>query len=394
MTRVGWLDCSSGVSGDMLLGALAGVGIDRVADTAAALAVPVTHATEPVTRGGLAATSVRIGVDGDQPRRTWRDVRTLLDAARLPAAVRHRAHAVFRRLAEAEGAVHGIAPDAVHFHEVGALDALIDVVGVCWGLVELALDRLVVSEIALGAGSVSTAHGELPVPAPAVLELLRAARLPVHGGPAVLELCTPTGAALVSEWADEPGVMPAMSVTGVGVGAGGREVAGRANVVRLVVGEPVGTDPPRSTALVIEANVDDLDPRMWPAVIAGLLEAGASDAWLTPILMKKGRPAHTLHVLVPSARADEVRRAVFTETSTIGVRETEVGKRALARETARVDVAGCAVRVKLARLDGALVTASPEWDDVVAAAAVLGRPTKAVLAMAVGAAAALRPGDG
>jgi len=208
----------------------------------------------------------------------------------------------------------------------------------------------------------------------------------VQGGPAPYEMCTPTGAALLATTVGAWGALPPMRVTRVGVGAGGRDPVELPNLLRLVIGERVTGEPvdaaTEDTELVIETNVDDLDPRLWPSVLSSLLAAGASDAWLTPILMKKGRPAHTLAVLVSDGKVDAVRRVIFTETSTLGVRESRYGKRALARELATVLVDGVAIRVKLGRLDGLIVNAQPEYEDVVAAAATLGRPVKAVLAAA------------
>jgi uncharacterized protein (DUF111 family) len=205
-----------------------------------------------------------------------------------------------------------------------------------------------------------------------------------------MELCTPTGAAILTTVATAWGPQPEMTTKGIGVGAGGRDPEGHTNVLRLLVGERTGstgsTGGPSAPPLLIETNVDDLDPRVWPAVIAALLEAGASDAWLTPILMKKGRPAHTLSVLVAADRAAGVRATIFRETSTIGLREQPLGKHALDREMAAVEVAGQRVAVKLARHDGVLVNVQPEYDDVARAAGVLGRPVAAVLAQAVAAA--------
>jgi uncharacterized protein (TIGR00299 family) protein len=296
--------------------------------------------------------------------------------------------------------VHGTSPDEVHFHEVGAHDAVADVVGAAAGFVALGADRVHVSEIALGGGTARAAHGRIPVPGPAVLEILRRAGAPAHGGPVDVELCTPTGAAVLAAVATAWGPMPPMRVSAVGHGAGTRELPGRPNVVRLVLGETADPGPapaaapvtdlagaapgsrPGEQELLLETNVDDLDPRLWPAVLARLLDVGASDAWLTPMLMKKGRPAHTLSVLVAADRADAVRRVVFTETSTIGLREQVVGKRALDRRTETVEVGGRPVRVKVALLDGAVVNAQPEYDDVVAAATALARPVKVVLAEA------------
>ena len=390
-----WIDASSGASGDMLLGALVGAGVplDVMQDAVAAVSPePIELRSEPVTRGGFAATRCHVEVNDSTEHRTWRDIHTLLLAADLDEEVRERVVAAFERLAVAEATVHGHDPMDVAFHEVGALDAIADVVGVCAGFVSLAADQVTVSPVAVGSGTVAGAHGTLPVPPPAVAELLRG--VATYAGPATapaIELCTPTGAALLTTLATDWGPQPPMAVRAIGVGAGGRDPEGHANVLRLFVGESPaphadpGSATPRSESLVLEANVDDLDPRVWPQVIAALLEAGASDAWLTPILMKKGRPAHTLSVLVDAERAEQVRAAVFRHTSTIGLRESTVAKRALDREMTSVTVDGQRVAVKLARHDGELVNAMPEYDDVVRAAAALNRPVADVLADALAA---------
>jgi uncharacterized protein (TIGR00299 family) protein len=314
---IGWLDLSSGASGDMLLGALvdAGVPLELLQTEVSRLGVDVKLATEAVTRAGLAATRVHVVTsEPDPPRRTLPEIRLLLE--RLTPPVAAAANRTFELLADAESRVHGITRDEVHFHEVGALDALADIAGACAGLLSLGLTELTASAIALGGGTAQTAHGQLPVPGPAVLEILRAAHAPGYGG-GDLELCTPTGAALVAAWATGFGPLPAMSVTSVGSGAGRRDPAGRPNVVRLVVGEPVETATPAAGAagsIVIEANVDDLDPRAWPVVLDALLAAGADDAWLTPILMKKGRPAHQVSALCSQPAAAAVRATLFRET--------------------------------------------------------------------------------
>ncbi|MDQ6648709.1 MAG: nickel pincer cofactor biosynthesis protein LarC [Actinomycetota bacterium] len=376
----------------MLLGAVVGAGAPLEAVQAAVDAVgagPVTLRVETVSRHGLAATRVVVGAPATSTDRTWSDIRSLLERADLVPAVRTVALAAFERLARAEAAVHGGTAEQVHFHEVGGLDAVADIVGTAAGLHALGLDRLTASPVALGLGTTGAAHGVLPVPAPAVLRLLADAGAPVESGAAPYEMCTPTGAALLAASVTEWGGLPPMRVQTVGTGAGARDPAEVPNLLRLVVGTPVTLPTPAGdSALVLAANVDDLDPRLWPHVLARLLAAGASDAWLAPILMKKGRPAYTLSVLVPHALAEEVRRVVFTETSTIGLRETTVAKRALAREVRTVDVDGQPVRVKTARLDGLVVSATPEYDDVVAAAAAAGRPVKAMLAAAVAAASA------
>ena len=387
-----WVDASSGASGDMFLGALLDVGVPLgVLAEAVDKVAPgeVSLVGETVTRGGLAAVRCQVRVADTSQHRTWRDVELLLREAGLHEDVRSLAHDVFERLAHAEGTVHGIDPDDVHFHEVGALDAIADVVGACAGVVHLGLTRVVVSPVAVGSGSVTSAHGRLPVPPPAVVELLRG--VPTYGGPVPFELCTPTGAALLATLADDWGPQPAMAVELVGVGAGGRELEGQANVMRLLLGgapsETGAGRPPQGpegagSPYLLETNVDDMDPRVWPVVIAILLEVGASDAWLTPIVMKKGRPAHTLSVLVAADRVDVVRREVYRQTSTIGLREQRVGKHALVRRMESVQVGGCEIAVKLALHEGTVVNAQPEFEDVAAAARSLGRPVRDVMSEA------------
>jgi pyridinium-3,5-bisthiocarboxylic acid mononucleotide nickel chelatase len=395
---IGWVDASAGASGDMLLGALVGAGVPVDAlDRAVAAVAPegVRLTQQRVTRNGFAATEVGVHVADSSTHRAWRDVRALLDAADLPGGVADRAHAAFERLARAEAAVHGTSPDDVHFHEVGALDAIADVVGVCAGLEHLGLDALVVSPVAVGSGRVSGAHGDMPVPPPAVTELLRG--VPSTSGPGgdgAGELCTPTGAALLTSSATTYGPQPGMTVERVGVGAGGRDPRSHANVLRLLVGTPApaaGPDERPGAPLMLETNVDDLDPRLWPDVVAALMAAGASDAWLTPILMKKGRPAHTLAVLVTAETAPAVRAEVFRQTSTIGLRQTPVGKVALERRMTTVSVDDRPVRVKMALSDGVVVNVQPEYDDVAALARSTGRPAKEVLADAVVASRDLMP---
>lgn len=390
---IAWWDCAAGASGDMMLGALvdAGVPLSTLQTAVSAVGVPVGLSAKEVTRHGIGGTQVSVvAPEEEDMERTWADIRILLESATLPTGVRDLALSVFERLAVAEAQVHRTTPDQVHFHEVGGLDAIADVVGVAAGLVALGLTTTTASTVTLGHGtSVRGRHGVVPVPGPAVLALLAGA--PVQAGPAAYEMCTPTGAALLATTVSSWGALPPMRVTRVGMGAGGRDPVELPNLLRLVIGEVVIGElvigepvdaAAQESELVIETNVDDLDPRLWPAVLSSLLAAGAADAWLTPILMKKGRPAHTLSVLVGDAKADAVRRVIFTETSTLGVREARQSKRTLTREMASVQVDGVAIRVKLGRLDGLVVNAQPEYEDVVAAAATLGRPVKAVLAAA------------
>ncbi len=378
---IGWIDGQAGASGDMLLGALVDVGVplEVLNDAIDQLGLGIELAVSSVTRGGLGATKVDVQVpDGDATSRTWADVRALIEGIDAPETTL----AVFARLAAAEAAIHRVPVEEVHFHEVGAHDALADVVGVTAGFAHLGLTALHCSPLALGSGATRGAHGPIPVPAPAVLALL--AGKPVQAGLSPYEATTPTGAALLATLVTDWGPLPTLSVGRVGMGAGGRDPAEVANVLRLVLGEPTVAVPVETGETVLETNVDDLDPRLWPQVLTQLLAAGASDAWLTPILMKKGRPAHTLSVLCTAVALPSVRAVVFRETSSIGLREVTVGKLALDRTESSVDVDGQLVRVKTAWLDGRPVNVNPEWEDVLAAAQVLGRSAKDVLAQAIG----------
>ena len=386
---IGWLDCSAGISGDMLLGALVDVGVPlEVLQTAVdAVGVePIRLVRSDVVRGGIGACKVDVEVTDTAGTRTWSDVRALLERAELADGVRARALDVFSRLAAAEASVHRVDPEQVHFHEVGALDAVADIVGAAAGLEHLGLERLTASVVTLGSGSTRGAHGPLPVPPPAVLALLPG--VPVQAGPVAREMTTPTGAALLVASVHGFGPLPPMSLRRSGSGAGGHDPAEVANVLRLVLGD--AAPQAASSALLLSTNVDDLDPRLWPGVLQSLLTAGAQDAWLTPILMKKGRPAHTLSVLCPPGVAAAVREVVFRESSTLGLREQLVDRTVLERTERTVQVGGQPVRVKLGLLHGEVVNAMPEWADVAAAAAVLGRSAKSVLADAHAAAADLR----
>jgi uncharacterized protein (TIGR00299 family) protein len=397
-----WIDAGAGIAGDMLLGALVDAGapiadMQRAVDTV--IPETVRLATDDVRRAGLHATKVHVQlVADDLPQRSWADIRRLLESAGLDPVTRRRALATFQHLARAEAAVHGIETDAVHFHEVGSWDSIADIVGACAALSLLGVATVSGSPAAVGSGSVSTAHGELPLPGPAVLAL--AAGWDVFAGGAG-ELATPTGMALLTALSQRCQDLPRLRVQAVGTGAGSRDPGGRANVVRVVLGEVVlGEEVERgalgaaSRALVIETNVDDLDPRVWPGVLEALLQGGASDAWLTPILMKKGRPAHTLSVLAPADRAPALRELVPTLVPTLGWRESRVVKTALDRTWREVECCGAGVRIKLGVREGRIVTATPEFDDVARLAAELGSPVRSVLDAAVAAAhaAGLRPG--
>jgi uncharacterized protein (TIGR00299 family) protein len=379
-----WFDLSAGVAGDMLLGALLDAGAP-LADVQAALdaAVPDTVALQvsSVARAGLRASKVQVDLLAQHlPPRRWSDIEAMLAGAELVAPIRDRALSVFDRLARAEARVQGVPPAEVHFHEVGAWDSLADVVGVCAALHALGVTSVSAGPVSVGSGRVRTAHGELPVPVPAVLELSTGWRV-TSGGRG--ELATPTGMALVRALATACQPLPELVVTRVGMGAGTRDTQGRANVVRAVIGERVPAaagDGTRERLCVLEANVDDLDPRVWPHALDELLHHGAADAWLTPILMKKGRPAHTLSVLCNDRRRDPLRQLVLELTSTFGVREYAVDRVALQRDWRPVQVRGCEVRIKVS-LDraGPILHATPEFDDAAALAGAQRVPVRQVL---------------
>ncbi len=378
--RVGHLDCPSGVAGDMLLGALvhAGASLERMQAAVDALGVePIRLEARQVNRAGLAATKVDVHCEASSTTRSWPDVRLVVAGAALPAGVRERALGVFHRLAEAEATSHGLTPDEVHFHEVGALDALADVVGVCTGVDELGLDRLTCGPITTGSHTTATSHGDLPVPVPAVVELLTGFRL--RGRDEPHELVTPTGAALVAELTQPVAALPPLILTGQGLGAGSRELA-RANVVRLLVGE--ATDPQEASeteSVVVEATVDDLSPELVPVVLDRLRAVGAHDAWATPTLMKKGRPGFTLIALGEPGDVGRFEDVLFGESTTLGLRIYPVRRRVLPRGWLRVDVDGRNVAVKVATRLGEVSHVAPELDDVRAAAEATGRPAREVL---------------
>ncbi len=393
MTTTLHIDASLGVAGDMLLAALLDAGASVAAATTAITAVLPAASLEvaEVRRCGLRAAAVTLPDEGSSPLHRWSDLRAALHDAPLSPDVASGAIAVFSRLADAEGAVHGVPADDVHFHEVGAWDSVCDIVGVVAAVVDLGITHVTCSPVATGSGTATTEHGVMPVPPPAVAELLARAGAPMLPGPAAFEACTPTGAALVTHLADEWTSGPQLHVTAVGVGAGTADPARFPNVTRVFVGTPLDAHARAPRAVVLSTNVDDLDPRLWPGVIAELLSAGASDAWLTPIHMKKGRPALTLDVLCRPDQQHELAGRVMRLTSAIGMRVIPVDKLAADRSPSSVSVHGYDIGVKVASWQGHVVNVQPEWEDVAAAAAGAGIPPKQMLALAIEAAAALWP---
>jgi uncharacterized protein (TIGR00299 family) protein len=376
-----WLDPSFGASGDMLLGVLADLGVD-MAEVAIGLEGLGVHGwslgQSKVTRCGLSATRVEVYAEHGSARR-WSEIDELIAAADLPAPVRDGARATFRRLGDVEAAAHDIAIEQVHFHEVGAIDAIVDIVGVWSALDLLDVERVIAGPVGLGHGTVTGAHGVLPLPAPATAALLVGA--PVRPLDVELETCTPTGAALlttIAEW----GPMPAGTLVGSARGAGGRDPVTHPNIVtaHLIAegsGQPEGSevgDPSGGTstaAVVLSTNLDDVTPEVLGYTVELLLAAGADDAWIVPIVMKKSRPAFQLCALSTPDRAEALRAVISAETGTLGIREESVAKHIQPRHVVDVDVDGVLVRVKVGP-DGA----KPEYDDLVALAATTGRPLR------------------
>jgi pyridinium-3,5-bisthiocarboxylic acid mononucleotide nickel chelatase len=324
------------------------------------------------TRAGLAATQLRVDVDPAQDRtsRTWAAIRArLAEADGLPERALQRARTVFSRLAAAEGRLHGLPPDQVHFHEVGGLDALVDVVGTCLALEALDVSSVFASPVALGSGTVKTAHGRLPVPAPAVVELLKSA--PVAGTAQPAELTTPTGAALLAALAEGFGPLPPMVITASGYGAGALDPSSGPNVLQVVIGDLQADALPatgrRQDLVVVEANVDDVTGEVLGHTIEALMGAGALDAWLVPVVAKKGRPGHIVSFLAEPALVADLAAVLVEETGTLGFREHRVARSALARKVVEVEVRGLRVRVKAGPY-----RAKAEYDDCARVGAELG----------------------
>lgn len=418
-----YVDCFSGVAGDMLLAGLLALGLDQ-AELEAVLAgvgLPGWHLeVARVTRMGIAGTHVRVvvgglerghghghshehghghghghshehghnhGHDHEHPEIhlhthgfTFLEVLALIQGAALPAPVEARAVAIFTALGEAEARVHGVALDAVHFHEVGAIDSVLDVVGVAWGLWRLGIERVVSAPVPLTRGFVKTAHGPMPLPAPATSELLRG--LPVVPCPVERELVTPTGAAILRTICNEFGHFPAMVVDAIGWGAGTIELADRPNLLRLVLGH---TAPIAPDCVVIESNIDDMSPEIAGWLLERLLEAGALDVWLVPLHMKKNRPGLLVGALAEVGRAAGVEAVLLAESTAIGLRRYPVTRQVLDRRFERVATPFGEVAVKVAIQNGKVVNFAPEYADCAARAQAAGVPLKQVYQHAVAA---------
>jgi len=380
VTAIAWFHCFAGIAGDMALGSLLDAGADPDEVFGLLERVPVKGwqlDLEPVLRSGLAATRAVVHADEDGVVRTYAHISGLIDEARLPDRVRDRAHATFAALARAEGRLHRRPPEQVHFHEVGGIDAIVDIVGVCAALEVLGVDEVRASPVATGTGMVRTHHGVLPNPAPAVVELLRGA--PTYGRDLNVELTTPTGAALLAANAVAYGPMPAMTVSATGFGAGARELDDLPNVTQVVLGKAAvaATDEPGQPIVQLEVNVDDATGEVLAHTVASLMDAGAFDAWITPIVMKKGRPAYTVSVLGDPALVDQLSAVLAAETGSLGVRGRRLERWPAARAEAEVEVEGLPVRVKISA-----GRVKVEHDDAARAARRTGLPLREVLSRA------------
>lgn len=388
-----YLDCAGGVAGDMLLSALveAGGSSAQVEAAVTSLGLDDVHLEWRQARpGGFAARQLCVHFDPKQHphHRGLKDIEQLINRAKVSRAAANNALQVFKRLAQAEGEVHGAPADEVHFHEVGAVDAVVDILGCCVALDALAPEQIVCSPLPMGRGTVRCAHGVLPLPAPAVAAMLPG--VPVYDAGVEGETVTPTGAALVTTLADRFEHMPAMTVKRIGLGAGTREWAERANLVRAFFGaletrDAVPGHGAVSTSLeniMVECTIDDMDPRLYPLLLDRLMVSGALDVHVTPVIMKKGRPGHLLSALTTPSCLDTVLTTLFRESSTIGCRSYPVTKHAMERRMVSVRTSWGTVPVKLVMLGGNELRRSPELDVCAELAARHGVPVQEVLAAA------------
>jgi len=367
MARILYFDCASGASGDMLLGALLDLGLPLAALEAQLRALPLEGyrlEARRVKRGGISATKLDVVIDSPpkgHSHRGLREIREILAAGGLEPAVRERAQALFERLAEVEAGIHGTSTEDVHFHEVGAIDSIVDVVGSVWGLAQLGVSRFVSSPLNVGSGSVRMSHGTVGVPPPATARLVEG--VPAYGD-GEGELLTPTGALVVTAHAEHYGGLPEMRIEKTGYGAGDRDPKGRPNVLRLVVGESESAGTADADAvLVLECEIDDMTPELLAPLVERLLDVGALDAYLTPILMKKARPGFLVTALAGAERAVAVEERLFSETSTLGVRRHSCTRSKLAREMRSVETSYGPVRIKLGHRGGRVYNAQPEFED-------------------------------
>ncbi len=374
-----YFDCFAGASGDMILGATVAAGVEPGYLREQLSLLPVSGFDvnfETVNRSGLSATYARVETAHEHKHRHLSDIKQIIEASGLKEAVKQRAVQIFTRLAEAEARVHNEPVDHVHFHEVGALDAIVDVVGAAICFDALRIDRFICSPIHVGSGMVKMAHGQFPIPPPAVTELLKG--VPFYATEIKGELLTPTGAAIITSVCSEYGPIPRMIADLSGYGAGTREYPDFPNVLRVLIGETEDAGATDERLWMIETNLDDASPQIVGHVMDRVLESGALDCFFTPVQMKKNRPGVLLSVLCNAGDKETVMKLLFTETTTLGIRSYEVTRRALQRSTVRVETPYGPIDVKVAHLDGRVVNEMPEFEQCRLAAAKTGVPLKVV----------------
>ena len=391
--KVLYLDCATGVSGDMILGALIDLGVDpdRLRARLRALGPKgYTIATGRTRRAGIAAAQVKVTVRGRQPERNEKEIRSIVEKSDLPEPVKDASLAIVASIVKVEAAIHGIPRSKVHLHEIGAIDSIVDIVGATIGFSELlglpgtpGAGQLICSPLNLGHGRVRTEHGVLPVPAPATAALLKGVPVYAEGPPA--ELTTPTGAAIVRHLASSFGPPPPMTIDKIGYGAGSRDFAGRANVLRAMLGSPWGEAAQTREILAIECTIDDMNPQAYGYVMERLFDAGAREVFYTPVQMKKDRPGVLVTVIAPAGLLNETARILFEETTTIGLRYRPMQRIELERRTREVRTPYGKVRVKISSLNGRVTQIQPEYDDCRRLAARRKVPLKEVQAAATAA---------
>jgi uncharacterized protein (TIGR00299 family) protein len=407
--RIAYLDCFSGVSGDMVLGALIDVGLplDSLRAALGSLAIDCGEiGADRVLRAGVSATKFRVGPEQahahddhhdhnhhhghdhhhhdhghhhDHHHHSLKEIAGAIERSALSRHGKDRAIRLFQRLGEAEAAIHDMPIEKVHLHEVGALDSIVDIVGAVHGMEWLGVDRIVASPLNVGSGTVECAHGTFPVPAPATARLLKG--VPIYSGPIAAEMVTPTGALLVTEYADSFVPLPPMTVQAIGYGAGDRDFTAHPNVLRMLVGE-TASDAHVERIVVLECEIDDMNPQLFGPLMDRLHHAGAVDVFYSPVQMKKNRPGTLVTVIARPEQREALSSLLFGETTTIGVRYQEMMRDRLAREMRTIETPIGPIRFKVATRDGRVLNASPEFDDCARIAADRGLPIKEVQAMA------------
>jgi uncharacterized protein (TIGR00299 family) protein len=375
--RVGYFDCFSGIAGDMTMAALVDAGVDRRAihEAVASLGLPCELTFEAVRRGGFRATYAKVVAPHEHVHRHWHHIEAIIDKSILSARQKDLAKRIFLKLGEAEARVHGVELSKIHFHEVGAVDSIVDIVGSAVGLDLLGVDRYEASPVPPGRGGVTAAHGRMPLPAPGTAELLRG--VPLAESLVDGELTTPTGAAILTTVVERFTTFPAMTIESIGLGAGTRELPEQANIVRLFVG-PVDLPPSGDRVWVLETNLDDLPGEVVGYTMTRLMDAGALDAFVTPIQMKKNRPGVMLSVLCDESKIPALEDVLFRETTTLGIRRYPVSRHKLKRQAVEVETPLGKVRGKLGWLGDRPPTFSPEYDDCARIAAERGVPLREV----------------